>query len=184
MVVEPASWAAVEHVLSEVQQQGLAEMLAVGWADDLAGVMSNTRARFTASSEEYMVFGLAEPIAVARFTLARPGVLAMGFFATDELPAIIVPLTRFARKTLFPNYHDAGIHRIECSSLQANTEAHRWMRMLGMVQEGCAVCAGRNGENFLQFARIAPDVIKKSSAGKSRDSGTRAVGSAGSSATT
>lgn len=95
------------------------------------------------------------PVAVGGAVGIRPNVGSLMFLATDDFPSIVLPLTRFIRRTYFPSLEEVGIHRIECTSLDTYAEMHRWLGTLGMAQEGGPFRAyGKNGENFVPFAWV------------------------------
>lgn len=98
-----------------------------------------------------------EPVAIGGMLMARPNVVTLYFFATDKLPLIGKALTRWIRKELLPRTKEAGVHRIECISIEGHEEAHKWIRSLGLTQEAPPFRGyGKNGENFIQFAWVAP----------------------------
>ena len=59
-----------------------------------------------------------------------------------------------AYKDLFPRYFAAGVHRIQATSLDGYDEVHRWLRALGLEREAVLPAFGRNGEDFVQFAKV------------------------------
>lgn len=95
-------------------------------------------------------------VAIGRVLETRPNVLTLGFYATDRLPEIGKALTRFIKQRLLPPMVAAGVHRIECVSIEGHTAAHDWIRVLGLEQEGPPLRAyGKNRENFISFAWVA-----------------------------
>lgn len=102
------------------------------------------------------------PVAIGRLVEARPNVITLAFFATPKLKFIGKPLTRFIRQRLLEPIKEAGVHRIECVSLVGHTEAHRWIRALGLREEGEPMAGyGKNGEAFQTFSWVS-DVCKTS----------------------
>src|SRR5690606_23608090 len=95
-----------------------------------------------------------EPVAAGAMVGARPNVITLMFFATDDFPKIALPLTRFITKNLFQKYRDNGVHRIECVSIEGYDEAHRWIKILGLHHEAVFPGFGKNGEAFHQFAKV------------------------------
>ena len=115
-------------------------------ADRLAAAYSRNPASYVAKTDA------GEPVAVGGFIFARPNVATLGFFATGDLPAIALDLTRYIKRDLMPRYRTSGVHRFECISIDGHEEAHRWIKMLGMKHEGEFPHFGKGGETFHQFA--------------------------------
>lgn len=96
-----------------------------------------------------------KPVAIGRLVEARPNVITLAFFATPKLKLIGKPLTRFIRQRLLEPIKAAGVHRIECVSMVGHTEAHRWIRALGLREEGQPMQGyGKNGEAFQAFSWV------------------------------
>lgn len=95
------------------------------------------------------------PIAIGRVIEHRPNVLTLGFFATPRLREIGKPLTRFIKQRLLAPMVDAGVHRIECVSIQGHVDAHRWIRALGLKQDAVLRAYGKNREDFVQFSWVS-----------------------------
>ncbi len=97
-----------------------------------------------------------DPVAVGAMVEARPNVITLMFFATNDMSKIALPLTRFITKNLFEKYRNNGVHRIECVSIEGYDEAHRWIKMLGLHLEAVFPSFGREGEAFMQFSWVRP----------------------------
>lgn len=94
------------------------------------------------------------PIAIGDTVETRPNVITLMFFATDELPRVGAPLTRFIKQRLFPQLVNAGVHRIECVSQAGHFLAHTWIMTLGLTQEARCPSYGKRGEDFIQFSWV------------------------------
>lgn len=95
------------------------------------------------------------PAALFKVIEHRPNVVSVGLIATDLLPDIALPFTRFVRDGLFKELKAHGAHRIECMSLASNVQTHKWIRMFGMAKEGEHPKFGKAGETFFTFAWTA-----------------------------
>jgi len=96
-----------------------------------------------------------EPICIGGTIEAWPNVLTLLFFATPQFPKIGLPITRFIRDRLFPQFDQVGVHRIQAVSLAGYDDVHEWLRVLGMEPEtGRLHGYGKRGEDFIQFARL------------------------------
>jgi hypothetical protein len=98
------------------------------------------------------------PVGIGGLVETRPGVASLLFFATDDFPKIAIELTRFISKELLPAGKDMGFHRIECVSHELHTDAHRWIKQLGLKEEAVLQGFGRGGETFILFSWVAEHV--------------------------
>lgn len=94
-----------------------------------------------------------DPVAIGAAVPVSGELLRIGMFATPDFPRIAFSLTKFVRNRLFPAYVARGFVRIECLSLATYSDAHRWIRTLGLDQEQTHHAIGTGGEDFIQFGR-------------------------------
>lgn len=95
-----------------------------------------------------------EPIAVGAVVLPRRNVASIGMVATGRFNRVAIDLTRFLLRRLFPALRAEGVHRIECMSMAGHKEVHRWLRILGLREEGRLRGYGSNGEDFHSFGWV------------------------------
>lgn len=95
------------------------------------------------------------PVCIGGAVAVRPGVATLLFYATDAFPGLALSMTRFIRRHYFPSLAATGIHRIECVSLAAYGEMHRWLETLGLRQEGVFQAYGKGREDFVQYAWVS-----------------------------
>jgi hypothetical protein len=98
------------------------------------------------------------PVGIGGLVETRPGVASLLFFATEDFSKIVIDLTRFVSKELIPAGKDMGFHRIECVSHELHTDAHRWIKQLGLTEEAVLQGFGRGGETFILFSWVAERV--------------------------
>lgn len=103
-----------------------------------------------------MAFGLEEddPIAIFGIMPLRKGVATLVMVCTPELDRIILPLTRFLRRT-FAAMEKAGVHRFESTILETQHEIRKWLPMIGLHLEATHRKYGTRGEDYVQYARLA-----------------------------
>jgi len=156
MRISEATHDAVYDVALNMRERDFAEFSAVSFAntrDELAVTLAD---RFGASPEVHVGYHKDRPVCVGGSILARPNVITLLFFATDEFPRIALPATRYIKKQLFPRLVAAGIHRIEAVSMDGHVETHAWLNTLGLEAEtGPMPGYGKGGEAFVQFAWCA-----------------------------
>lgn len=112
--------------------------------------------RFAGRPEIIAVSVGQEAIVIGAVLELRPNVGTLLFYATDELPRVAFGLTRFLKQNLFPRLKDAGLHRLECVSIDGHTDAHRWIEALGLKREGEPLLGyGRNKETFHAFSWVS-----------------------------
>ena len=144
----------VRIVARNMRERDKAEFMAVSQAqtgEDLVKALTN---RYGNAEDAICAYVNQEPVAIGAMVSIRPNVVTLAFFATDAFPRIATPLTRFIRQRLFPKYLAAGVHRIECVSKADYSDAHRWIRALGLEQEAVMPGYGRGAETYLQFAKV------------------------------
>ena len=105
--------------------------------------------------EGVMTWWLGEtPVAIGAAVEARPNVVTLFFFATEDFPKVAIDVTRFITRTLFPRLKEAGVHRIEAVSHHKHTKAHRWIELLGLRKECFCLGYGRDGSDYFQFSWV------------------------------
>lgn len=154
--IETATYIDVLSVAHRMRDRDVVEFLATSSEPDRTALAMSLSRRYGMSDELIVACDDQEPVAIGGLIQHRPNVVTLLFFATDGFPRIALPLTRFITRRLFPEVKAAGAHRIECVSHAGHTDAHRWIRLLGLEQEAEFKGFGRGGETFLQFAWVRP----------------------------
>lgn len=155
MRVEDPSAAHVRYVADRMRDKDVEEFLPLSFATNRAELADLMVEKYGASVYAYCFSDGDEPVAVGAMVEARPNVITLMFFATDAFPKLALQIARFARQRLFPNYRAAGVHRIECVSIDGYEAAHRWIEILGLKREGGPMRGfGKGGETFHQFAWV------------------------------
>lgn len=153
MRIERSTSEAVRSVALNMRERDFAEFSAVSFAETRFELAEVLAARYGESPEVHIGFVGAEPVCVGGSVMARPNVISLLFFATDRFPEIVLPATRYIKKQLLPRLIEAGVHRIEAVSMVGHSEAHAWLRALGLRKEtGPMHGYGKNGEAFVQYA--------------------------------
>jgi hypothetical protein len=152
--VEEGSNAALNEVATNIRASDVEEFLAINFIDTRADLIGLLLARYTGRRDTYAAFDGDRAVAFGAMVEARPNVITCGFFATDHFQPVAGRVARFIRKSLFPAYWDAGVHRIECTALARHGEARRFIELLGMHQEAVLQRYGKDGEDFHQFAWV------------------------------
>lgn len=99
------------------------------------------------------------PVALIGATETWPGVWSAWMMATEEFPVVALGLTKWVKRAMMPGLVDLGAVRCEARSIDGHDHAHRWLRMLGAVQEARLRRYGRNGEDFLVFRFDRPEHV-------------------------
>lgn len=155
MRIEDATVAAVRHVALHMRERDFLELSAV-----LPFRSRNELAEYF--TEAYLgrysvqaVYAGDEPVAIMGALLPRPGVLSLLLFATPAVCAVHLSLTRFLKKNWLPRMAAVGVHRIDAISLVGYGRMHRWLKAIGLREEGRMTKFGREGQDFLMFAWTA-----------------------------
>jgi hypothetical protein len=153
--VEQGTDEALEQVVLNLRDDDVREFLAVGWCESRADLAADLIARYGGRDDTYAAFDGDRAVAFGAMVEARPNVISAGFFATDGFPAVAIPVARFVKRRLFPNYQEAGVHRIECMIIDGYTSAMAFVQLLGLKPEFEVRGFGKNGESFHSFAWVA-----------------------------
>lgn len=148
----------MRYVAERMRAKDVEEFLALSFARNKAELADAMVEKYGANTQAFCFSDGAEPVAVGAMVEARPNVITLMFFATDNFPRLALRIARFTKHRLFPNYRQAGVHRIECVSIAGYEHAHKWIRLCGMKEEGAFRGFGKGGETFHQFAWVADDV--------------------------
>lgn len=158
MKVDRADAQAVRFIADRLRERDVIEFTATSFAATRGQLTDDLVRRYAGLPGGICASIGDRPVAFGATIEARPNVLTLLFFATDEFPAIALGLTRFIRQRLFPAQRAAGAHRIECVSIDSHTDAHRWIEILGLEREAEMPGYGKAGETFYQFAWTADHV--------------------------
>jgi hypothetical protein len=91
------------------------------------------------------------PVAAYGIYQAWGGVHWMWMFATDRWPEVMLGMTRYAKRQAIPHAFKHGMTLGQCFSLAGYDQIHRWIRMLGGVEDCRLTKWGKNGEDFVRF---------------------------------
>jgi hypothetical protein len=155
MKIEPATEAEIHAVALAMRERDFEEISAVSFADTREELAASFAAQLKNRKDILCASWDGEPVCVGGFIEIRPRTISLALFATDDFPKIALGLTRFIRNQMIPRLVEAGVHRIEALSLAGYDGVHAWLRTVGLVQEtGPLLNFGKNGETFLQFAKV------------------------------
>ena len=88
------------------------------------------------------------PVAVFGAAPIQGGVWQVYTLATDEFGKVMIPLTRFGKRTMFPTLFGLGVYRIECFLHEDNVAVHRWVEILGFKKEFVKECYAPDGAAY------------------------------------
>lgn len=155
MKVDFATNDQIRYVAQNMRQRDFEEFRAISHFDTRQQIAEALVVKYAPLRSVLCASDDQGPIAIGGIVGIRPGTSGGLFYATDRFPAVILPATRWIRRYMFPQLAREGIHRLEVISLAAYPEMHRWLRTLGFEAEtGPMKNFGRDGEPFIQFARI------------------------------
>lgn len=72
---------------------------------------------------------------------------------TDEIAGVIIHF-RDRFDEAFARARAKGLRRLEAKSIVHHTDAHRLLKMWGFEREGLLRCYGKDGDDYIQFARL------------------------------
>ncbi len=154
MKIEPASHTQITDVGLRMRERDRREFAAVSEADTRTEIVESLLRRYAMDRSAICASLDGEAVAVGAIVMARPNVGSLCFFATDDFNRVAAGLTKWIRRDLFPRYQQAGVHRIECISIDGYEQTHRWIELLGLKREAVLKGFGKSGETFHQFAWV------------------------------
>jgi hypothetical protein len=153
MRISKATPEAVRQVALYMRERDFKEFAAVSAFDDRGDIADALAERYGESPEIHVGYAGDTPVCVGGTVQARPNVITLLFFATDDFPKIGLGITRYIRKQLFPRLIKAGVHRIEAVAMTDYAETRAWLRTIGLEAEtGPLLGYGKNGEPFVQYS--------------------------------
>ncbi|MBI2240293.1 MAG: hypothetical protein HYU59_05755 [Magnetospirillum gryphiswaldense] len=155
MKIDAATPEDIRDVALRMRDSDYREFSALSWTDSRETLAEELVARYGYMRPMCVTHRDGERVAVGDVIQVRPNVVSLFFFATDRFGDVALPLTRFVAQRLLRNVRDAGVHRIEALTSATHAQAHRWLRTLGLRQEGVHFRGfGKNGESYVQFAWV------------------------------
>jgi len=153
--IEPASRDDVYQVALQMRAGDYDEFAAVSFSENRAQLALLLADRYGDRNDVMCGWHGDKPACIGGLIMARPNVVSLLFFGTDEFQRIGLGVTRFIVRQLFPRLEQAGVHRFEAVSLATHSEAHKWLLSLGLTAEtGPMLGYGRAGQAFIQFAKV------------------------------
>lgn len=135
------------HVVENMRAADREELFATMDSDDEEALMRDV----CAWGPFNMTVWRDNPVAIFGASHIHKGVYRAFLLGTDEFPLIGLQVSRFIKHSLIPALENAGAHRCEALSLSTHVWAHRWLKMLGAVEEGRLCRFGRDRQDFIVF---------------------------------
>lgn len=144
----------VRTVALNMREQDFTEFMATSPSNDRVGLAHDLALRYGGRDDVFVGKVDGDPVWIGAAIEVWPGVMALMFWGTPDWPRMGLQTTRWIKRELFPRYFAAGIHRIQAISHAEHTNAHAWLRTLGLSEEARFTAFGRAREDFLQFAMV------------------------------
>lgn len=146
---------AVLHVAENMRQADKDEIYCGRWTDSPYDLATDV---VSAGGVSMVAWSGEDPIAVVGAVPVTPTLWSVLMFATDRLPEIGLPLTRFLKRTMVQTIFSPSVGglRAECRSAVGHTEAHRWLELIGFKREALLRAVGKNGEDFYLYGFTNP----------------------------
>lgn len=156
MTIKRATVGDVRAVALAMRATDFSEFRATSYTEDRQYLAHDLSLKYGGRDDVLVGMADDQPVCIGGTIEAWPGVLSLLFFATDDFPLIGRGITRWIRRELFPRYLASGVHRIQAVSHGEHTDAHAWLRSLGLRQEAVFRGFGRERQDFIQFAKVQP----------------------------
>lgn len=94
------------------------------------------------------------PVAALGMFENFPGCWQVWSFGSENYEHVITGFLRRFQQAIEAAREAHGLHRIECRSITDHSSAHRLLRVLGFDSEGVLRSYGRDGSNYILFAKV------------------------------
>jgi len=98
----------------------------------------------------------AEPAMVFGVDFNQPFTTTVWGFKTDRYREVILPVTKFIRRTMLPHLRDTiRVAEAQCVVHPDNQPSRKWLSVLGFSLKATLSGFGNRGEDMLLYARTA-----------------------------
>ncbi len=91
------------------------------------------------------------PVATVGAIDRWPGCWNMWCVATEDMPRVVLSVTRHMMRTMLPAMTELGMRRCDSQALADYETTHRWLEFMGARRESTLENWGKNGETFVSY---------------------------------
>jgi len=128
------------------------EIMATHWGDTIDGF-----AEQCVAANGLNMCSLADdgtPVAMGGIALFQPKVGTAWMVGTSRMIEKKIEVTRFAKQAIHRSLQDGVVHRVNAFASALHLRTHPWLRSLGLIEENTLKKWGKNGEDFIIFAKV------------------------------
>ncbi len=144
----------LRHIIRNLRKRDADEVFAMSDAD--ADGIADQLFQRRDSGVAWIAWVHNEPVAAFGAYRTHGAHYGLWMIATESWPKVRLGVTRFGVKLLIPFLFDNGMKVGNCLSLSDYPQMHKWIRMIGGVEDCDLKMFGKNGENFKRFIWINP----------------------------
>lgn len=148
-MIRAATWPDVLSVSLAMREDDRREVMATRWTDDpfdfAADCMRTPGPKLAA-----LVDG--DPVAIGGVATHQPGVGQAWMVGTHDIGIAGIEIAHACRKSIDALFDSGGLHRIQAHSAAFHTQAHRWLKAIGLREESRLHGYGKGGEEFIVFS--------------------------------
>lgn len=149
-MITNATWQDILHVAMNMREADRDEVMATSWTDSVfdfaVECVRSPGAKLAVTDES----GTA--VCVGGIANHQPGVGQAWLVGTDDIGKKGIYVARAARGMIQALFESGGIHRIQAFSAANHTQAHKWLKLIGMKEESRMPLFGKAGEEFIVFS--------------------------------
>ena len=135
-------------VARAMRQRDAEEIYAIRWHEDPEALAAEV---VTSGAFRWGAYYEGRPVAMIGACPLWPNVWTVWSFGTDEWNRVAPALAKHARKFMLPALEGFGVIRAFCWSMEAHTDACRWLEFLGATAEVTLDNYGKNGQRFVCY---------------------------------
>jgi len=116
------------------------------------GLAPETRALHLLAGLSHVALADGIPVAVVGATSMRERLWCAWMLTTDRWPEVALTVTKHVRRQMIPFLTGRGVNRVEARAIAGHIKAHRWLKLLGAVDEGPLDDYGHHRETYHLFS--------------------------------
>jgi len=154
-VIVQATWPNMLEVCLGMRADDRREVMATRWSDDpfdfAADCMRLPGTKLAA------LLPSGEAVAVGGVAVHQPGIGQAWMVGTERIGELGVEIAHASKKGIKALFERGGVHRIQAHSAAFHSDAHRWLKAIGLRKEATLPKYGKGGEDFFIFSAVKGD---------------------------
>ncbi len=151
MIVE-LSWERAIYVSTRMREDDLREVMASRWNNnpyDFAAECMRLPGVKMACIDSHGI-----PVAIGGIAVHLPKIGQAWLIGTDAIGQHGIEIAHTCKNLIRRLLSNGDLHRVQAFSASFHTQAHQWMKAIGLSEESRMPCYGKSKEEFVTFSII------------------------------